>query len=113
MDIKRNDLTARNFPTAEEDAQAVPPVSRYSGPESAYRLAFTDVEFLLQDELRPVRMQLELLKPEMVQKRLGIESTIVLFGSARIPAPEAAAQALADAQARGEATALRRPYPRI
>jgi uncharacterized protein (TIGR00730 family) len=108
MDIKRNDLTARNFPTAEEDAQAVPPVSRYSGPESAYRLAFTDVEFLLQDELRPVRMQLELLKPEMVQKRLGIESTIVLFGSARIPAPEAAAQALADAQAHGDATALRR-----
>ncbi|MBN8494600.1 MAG: 3-isopropylmalate dehydrogenase, partial [Burkholderiales bacterium] len=97
MDTKRNDLTARNFPTAEEDAQAVPPVSRYSGPESAYRLAFTDVEFLLQDELRPVRMQLELLKPEMVQKRLGIESTIVLFGSARIPAPEAAARALADA----------------
>jgi len=108
MDTKRNDLTARNFPTAEEDAQAVPPVSRYSGPESAYRLAFTDVEFLLQDELRPVRMQLELLKPEMVQKRLGIESTIVLFGSARIPAPEAAAQALADAQAHGDATALRR-----
>jgi len=108
MDTKRNDLTARNFPTAEEDAQAVPPVSRYSGPESAYRLAFTDVEFLLQDELRPVRMQLELLKPEMVQKRLGIESTIVLFGSARIPAPEAAARALADAQAVGDAHAVRR-----
>ncbi len=95
MDAKRNDLTARNFPTAEEDAQAVPEASRYGGPESAYRLAFTDVEFLLQDELRPVRMQLELLKPEMVQKRLGIESTIVIFGSARIPPPEAAAQQLA------------------
>ena len=53
------------------------------------------MEFLLQDELRPVRMQLELLKPEMVQKRLGIESTIVIFGSARIPAPEAAARTLA------------------
>ena len=47
------------------------------------------------EELRPVRMQLELLKPEMVQKRLGVESTIVIFGSARIPAPEAAARALA------------------
>ena len=108
MDIKRNDLTARNFPTAEEDVQSVPPASRYSGPESAYRLAFTDVEFLLQDELRPVRMQLELLKPEMVQKRLGIESTIVIFGSARIPTPEAAALQLAQARASGEATALRR-----
>ena len=50
---------------------------------------------MLQDELRPVRMQLELLKPEMVQKRLGIESTIVLFGSARIPAPDVAAAATA------------------
>jgi uncharacterized protein (TIGR00730 family) len=108
MDAKRNDLTARNFPTAEEDAQTALPASRYSGPESAYRLAFTDVEFLLQDELRPVRMQLELLKPEMVQKRLGIESTIVIFGSARIPPPETAALQLADAQARGDAVAIRR-----
>ncbi|HYN60721.1 MAG TPA: TIGR00730 family Rossman fold protein [Rubrivivax sp.] len=108
MDTKRNDLTARNFATAEEDAQAVAPASRYSGPESAYRLAYTDVEFLLQDELRPVRMQLELLKPEMVQKRLGIESTIVIFGSARIPPPEAAAAQLAQAQAGGDALALRR-----
>jgi uncharacterized protein (TIGR00730 family) len=108
MDAKRNDLTGRNFPTAEEDVQSVPPASRYGGPESAYRLAFTDVEFLLQEELRPVRMQLELLKPEMVQKRLGIESTIVIFGSARIPAPEAAARQLAQAQAVGDAAALRR-----
>ena len=108
MDTKRNDLTARNFPTAEQDAQVALPASRYAGPESAYRLAFTDVDFLLQDELRPVRMQLELLKPEMVQKRLGIESTIVIFGSARIPAPEAAAQLLAQARPTGDADAIRR-----
>jgi uncharacterized protein (TIGR00730 family) len=108
MDIKRNDLTARNFATAEEDAQAALAASRYAGPESAYRLAFTDVEFLLQDELRPVRMQLELLKPEMVQKRLGIESTIVIFGSARIPAPDAAAAALEQARDTGDEAAVRR-----
>ena len=108
MDIKRNDLTARNFPTAEQDAQAVPPASRYSGPESAYRLAFTDTDFLLHEDLRPVRMQLELLKPEMVQKRLGIESTIVLFGSARIPAPEQATQRLEQARAGGDDAAVRR-----
>jgi uncharacterized protein (TIGR00730 family) len=113
MDTKRNDLTARNFPTAEQDALSVPSASRYSGPESAYRLAFTDVEFLLQDELRPVRMQLELLKPEMVQRRLGIESTIVLFGSARIPAPEAAALQLAQAQTDGDAGALRRAQMQV
>ena len=111
MDAKRNDLTARNFPTAEEaaqEAEAILPATRYGGPESAYRLAFTDVEFLLQDELRPVRMQLELLKPEMVQKRLGIESTIVIFGSARIPAPDAAARLLEQARAGGDETAVRR-----
>ena len=108
MDIKRKDLTARNFPTAEQDAQAVPPASRYSGPESAYRLAFTDTDFLLHEDLRPVRMQLELLKPEMVQKRLGIESTIVLFGSARIPAPEQATQRLEQARAGGDDAAVRR-----
>jgi uncharacterized protein (TIGR00730 family) len=108
MDNKRQELTARNFPTAEQDAQAALAAARYSGPESAYRLAFTDVEFLLQDELRPVRMQLELLKPEMVQKRLGIESTIVLFGSARIPSPEIAAEQMAQAEAGGDAAARRR-----
>jgi uncharacterized protein (TIGR00730 family) len=108
MDTKRKELTARNFPTAEQDAQSALAASRYSGPESAYRLAFTDVEFLLQDELRPVRMQLELLKPEMVQKRLGIQSTIVIFGSARIPAPDDAAQQFALAEASGNAAALKR-----
>ena len=81
---------------------------RYAGPESAYRLAFTDTAFLLRDELRPVRMQLEVLKPEMVQQELGIESTIVIFGSARILPPEQAAQALHDARRAGERTAIRR-----
>ncbi len=108
MDTKRKDLTARNFPTALEEAEALAPPSRYEGPESAYRLAFTDTEFLLRDELRPVRMQLELLKPEMVQAAQGIVSTIVIFGSARILPPEMAAQKLAQAREGGDAAALRR-----
>jgi uncharacterized protein (TIGR00730 family) len=54
----------------------------------AYRLAFSDEDFLCRDELRPVRLQLELLKPEMLLDEAGIESTIVLFGGARIPSPE-------------------------
>jgi len=53
----------------------------------AYRLAFADNDFLCRDELRPVRLQLELLKPEMLLDERGIESTIVLFGGARIPDP--------------------------
>ncbi len=105
---KRTELTARNFPTAQEEAESLKAPSRYEGPESAYRLAFTDTDFLLREELRPVRMQLELLKPEMVQSELGIESTIVIFGSARILPPESAAQRLAQARHTGDAVALKR-----
>jgi uncharacterized protein (TIGR00730 family) len=108
MDNKITGLTARNFPSAEEEAAAALQPSRYAGPESAYRLAFTDTAFLLREELRPVRMQLEVLKPEMVQQELGIESTIVIFGSARILPPEQAAQALHDARRVGEGSAIRR-----
>jgi uncharacterized protein (TIGR00730 family) len=53
-----------------------------------YRLAYDDLDFILRDELRPVRLQLELLKPELVMQEQGIVSTIVLFGGARIPRPE-------------------------
>ncbi|WP_156429096.1 TIGR00730 family Rossman fold protein [Paracoccus aminovorans] len=53
----------------------------------AYRLAFTDTEFMLREELRPVRLQLELLKPQMIMDARGIRSTVVMFGGARIPAP--------------------------
>lgn len=102
MDAKRNALNARNFPSAGEEAASLAEPSRYAGPESAYRLAFTDTDFLLRDELRPVRMQLELLKPELVQREQGIESTIVIFGSARIQPPEQAQSALAAAQAEVE-----------
>lgn len=103
----RGDLTARNFPTAQQEATTQAPPARYDGPESAYRLAFTDTEFLLREELRPVRMQLELLKPELVQSEQRIESTIVIFGSARIVPSEVAQRLLADAQAAQDATALR------
>ena len=54
----------------------------------AYRLAFDDADFLCRDDLRPVRLQLELLKPELLLDEAGIKSTIVLFGGARIPEPK-------------------------
>ena len=102
-------LAGRNFPTAQQDATKDPTkaLTRYSGPESSYKLAFTDTEFLLRDELRPVRLQLELLKPEMVQREQGVEATIVIFGSARIVAPDVAQRLLDDARSAGDATALR------
>ena len=54
---------------------------------SAYRLAFSDEEFLTSEDLRGVRFQLEYLKPEMRLRESGINSTVVLFGGARIPEP--------------------------
>ena len=65
----------------------------------AYRLAFADPEFLLRRETRGLRMQLEMLKPEIGQSSQGIENTVVVFGSARFPDPEKAAAALQAAQA--------------
>ena len=109
----RNELTAPNFPSAKEDAEAVTPPSRYEGPNSSYRLAFTDAEFLLREELRPVRMQLELLKPEMVQDEQGVESTIVIFGSARVLPPDVARANLAAARASGDTAAIKDAEMRV
>ena len=72
----------------------------------AYRLAFADPEFLLRRETRGMRMQLEMLKPDLEQQELGIENTIVVFGSARFVSPESAEQALGQARAQGDAQAL-------
>ena len=60
----------------------------------AYRLAFRDADFILREELRPIRFQLELLKPEMLMDEARIGPTIVFYGSARIPPPEAVETAL-------------------
>lgn len=68
-----------------ETAREIPDTPQTRAP--SYRLAFADDEFLCRDELRPVRLQLELLKTEMALDEHGIDSTIVLFGGARIPEP--------------------------
>ena len=88
-----------HLPSAREDLErATPRVETPQTRSPSYRLAFADPEFMLRDELRPVRLQLELLKPELVLQEHEIESTIVVFGSARIPAPEAARQRLEAAE---------------
>jgi len=68
-----------------KEALEVPDTPQSRAP--SYRLAFADEDFLCQDALRPVRLQLELLKPEMGMDAEGVDSTIVLFGGARIPEP--------------------------
>ncbi|MEQ1627385.1 MAG: TIGR00730 family Rossman fold protein [Nitrospira sp.] len=65
---------------------------------SSYIPADKDTEFLQRAELRSVRIGLELLKPELIQRELGIQSTIVVFGSARLQEPVAAEAALLTAE---------------
>src|SRR5438067_12256859 len=81
----------RIFPTSKVDARSaehVPSIPQTESP--AYKLAFQDSEFLLREDLRPVRFQLELLKPELFLNEANIGSTFVFYGSARIPAPDMA-----------------------
>ena len=108
MTPKHTKIATRNFPSAQEDAAAVKPTSRYEGADSSYRLAFTDTPFLLRDELRPVRMQLELLKPEIVLSEEGVAATVVIFGSARLVPRTIAAARLAAAEAGSDALLVSR-----
>jgi uncharacterized protein (TIGR00730 family) len=98
-------LPKRVFPPAKTDAanaRAATPAPQTQDP--AYRLAFQDDEFLLREELRPVRFQLEMLKPDLLLDEARIGSTIVFYGSARIPSPDHAdglvAAAVTDTQRR-------------
>ncbi|MES2786786.1 MAG: TIGR00730 family Rossman fold protein [Pseudomonadota bacterium] len=74
----------------------------------ASRLAFADPEFLLRRETRGIRFQLEMLKPDLEQQAMGIENTIVVFGSARFPSDEEAAAMVVAAEASGDETQIRR-----
>lgn len=85
-------------PAAEEAANARHVATSPQTEDPAYRLAFQDPEFLLREDLRPLRFQLELMKPEVLMDEAGIGSTFVFYGSARIPAPEKA-DAIVDAAA--------------
>jgi uncharacterized protein (TIGR00730 family) len=86
---KGDPMSKRIFPDAANDhstAQGIPDTPQTRA--DAYKLAFADQDFLLRDDLRPVRFQLELLKPQIVMDEHAIQSTVVMFGGARIPAPE-------------------------
>jgi uncharacterized protein (TIGR00730 family) len=64
----------------------------------SYRLAESDLDFLSCPELRPLRLQLELQKPEMAFVEHGVESTIVVFGGTQIVEAKEAEERLAAAQ---------------
>ncbi len=79
----------------------------------SYRLAVEDQEFLMSGEMRPLRFAMEFQKAEGALRRWGVRSTVVVFGSARIPPPELAAQlvAVAPPERRAQAAALARLSP--
>jgi hypothetical protein len=100
MPSKKSKPRSRFFISAHDDAgsarlHADTPQCR----SASYKLAYQDVDFILRDELRPVRLQLELLKPELILQENHIESTVVIFGSARILDPATAEARLVSAEA--------------
>ncbi|MBK9011085.1 TIGR00730 family Rossman fold protein [Novosphingobium sp.] len=102
-------LNRRRFYKAEQEAGFVE-AHDASTPQTrspAYKLAFRDTDFLLREELRPVRFQLELLKCEMLLDEAKIGSTLVCYGSARIPSPEQAEELVASAPPERKAVAER------
>ncbi len=94
--MTETNVPSRVFPRAKQDAEAAAQaVSTPQTQHPAYRLAFQDMDFLLREDLRSLRFQLELLKPQLLLDEAKIASTFVIYGSARIPEPEKA-QALLD-----------------
>ena len=83
-------LHERHLASAQQSLDAISKLQDHS----SYRLAFADNEFLMQDELRHVRLQLEYLKPQLVLEQHNISATIVVFGSARFLSPQQAQAAL-------------------
>ena len=92
--------TYRSFHSARDEVRIVEEntLSTTLTEAPAYRLAFRDDEFLLSEDLRPVRLQLELMKTELGLREQGVRSVIAFFGSARILDRKAATAHLAKAE---------------
>lgn len=87
------------FPSAKDDAKAATLSPKTPATESpSYKLAFTDNDFLLREDMRAVRLQLEWLKPDLLQDEHNVGETVVIFGSARTLDSEAAQKALSAAE---------------
>jgi uncharacterized protein (TIGR00730 family) len=78
----------------------------------SYKLAVEDTDFLLRDEMRSLRFAMEYAKAELLLRDWGVRSTVVVFGSARIPSPEQA-EALLGAATGPEARALAQRRARL
>jgi len=76
------------YPSAQQGREdAIPFVETPQTVSPTYKLAFDDTDFLVRDDMRGVRLQLEMMKPEVELQANNIHSTIVVFGSARAADP--------------------------
>ncbi len=85
MSRRNNHSPLRSSAQDIADVRRIPVTPQTQSP--AYRLAITDEDFLQASEMRGVRFQLEFMKTDLSLREKGINSTVVLFGGARIPAP--------------------------
>ena len=97
-----DDLAPLNAPDAVRETVTSDPLL-----PDAYRLAFADPEFMARREVRGIRFQLELLKPDLGQQAHGIEHTVVVYGSARFVDAQTAHARLSQAQANEDAQQIR------
>lgn len=100
--MSEKELYCKVFPSAEDDIRHAQPTGAEKQIQqtvsTAYRLAYDDMEFILRDEMRPVRLLLEHSKPELSFHHHNIDHTVVMFGSARAPNPDIALAELQQAQ---------------
>ena len=98
--MRRRSVSHTYLPSAREDAARARAIQQTPQTSAgSYSLAYADTDFLLREDLRPVRIQLELMKPELLLQDHGIDSTIVVYGSARNKEPADAQKILQAAEA--------------
>jgi len=83
-------------PELPPDESAVGNVNLHLNSPS-YEIAFRDQNFIWSDHARPIRLQMEMEKPEWIMRQSGIRSTIIVFGSARFVSRNRAQRFLAEA----------------
>lgn len=85
-EINKSAACARNFPSAADDVELAQKSRAHAElmASASYRLAYDDRDFMLRDEMRPMRLMLELSKPDLVMSEQGIDHTVVMFGSSRV-----------------------------
>src|ERR1019366_5346103 len=81
---------------------AAPKTNSLQRQSKSYILPVQDTDFLLRDELRGVRFALEYEKAELSLRDAGIRSTVICFGSARIPSREQAESEVRVARGKNE-----------